>query len=731
MGLLAPCAFELHPPPQLATEAQEEDENAHLAEAEAALEAEREADEAAHSAEQHARAAGIAERLRETDTAQLDSLLTKTAMYADFIGQSIMERTEERGGVSTRAQAAASPEAKRRRVAAPAKAKRKGKSKAEVEAERASATAASKARLEDAARAGEAHAFRPSAGFVQPALLEGVELREYQKAGVEWLISLYENGVSGILADEMGLGKTVQTIGVLAYMRDKNMWGPVVVVAPLSTLQNWVNEFARFAPQIPVVLYHGSKDERLEKWAAVQRKMRSKDNSATPVVVTSYEVVLRDEKALQKPLWKYVIVDEGHRLKNRECRLFNSMRQMKSENRLLLTGTPLQNDLPELWALLNFILPDVFDNVDIFKQWFEFSTLIVDGESAAHSGEIMRREQEDHFVSKLHQILRPFLLRRVKTEVETELPKKREFILYVQLSPFQRQFQDAIGNKTLADLLGKERKTLSLQNLLMQLRKVANHPYMFDWPTVEGSDYRVVDESLVERSSKMVLLDRILALLKREGHKAVIFSQFTSMLDLIDAYCDMRGYSWSRIDGTTPHEDRQRLMDEFNGDPNRFLFLASTRAGGLGINLTSADTVILFDSDWNPHADSQAAARVHRIGQRRKVRVFRLASVNSAETKMLKRAEGKMKLDKLIISKGAFSASRTAKAAKSFTAEDLQELLADKGSGVDESILGQVISDADLHRLISRTGDPSSEGEHLAGPGFEEVGDKPKQNKLL
>jgi ATP-dependent DNA helicase len=210
---------------------------------------------------------------------------------------------------------------------------------------------------------------KPSFSARQPALVTGGVLRDYQLAGVEWLISLWENGLNGILADEMGLGKTLQTIGFIAHLKSMQVAGPYLIVTPLSTLANWVNEFKRFAPSINVLLYHGSKEERQHM---INRKMPKKKetNADFPVIVTSYEIVMNDRKFLQRYHWKYIVVDEGHRLKNMNCRLIKELKTYSSANRLLLTGTPLQNNLAELWSLLNFLLPDIFDDLDMFQSWF-------------------------------------------------------------------------------------------------------------------------------------------------------------------------------------------------------------------------------------------------------------------------------------------------------------------------------------------------------------------------
>lgn len=269
-------------------------------------------------------------------------------------------------------------------------------------------------------------------------------LRDYQLKGVKWLISLYQNGLNGILADQMGLGKTVQTIAFLCHLRAKGIWGPYMVVGPLSTLSNWTAEFARWAPDFPCVLYHGSKDER--QAIRLNQMKRGKIDDKFPVIVTSYEIVLADIKHMQKFNWKYIVVDEGHRLKNMNCKLIRELRTLNADNKLLLTGTPLQNNLTELWSLLNFLLPDVFSSLENFESWFDFAANV--GQEGANQ-EIVAHEQRNKVISKLHGILKPFLLRRVKTDVETSLPGKMEVIMYAPMSDKQKEINQQLRDKTL------------------------------------------------------------------------------------------------------------------------------------------------------------------------------------------------------------------------------------------------------------------------------------------
>ncbi|CAJ2502300.1 Uu.00g096940.m01.CDS01 [Anthostomella pinea] len=464
-----------------------------------------------------------------------------------------------------------------------------------------------------------------------PAFINGT-MRDYQVAGLNWLISLHENGISGILADEMGLGKTLQTIAFLGYLRHiMDITGPHLVIVPKSTLDNWRREFERWTPEVNVLVLQGAKEERhtLINERLVDEKF--------DVCITSYEMILREKSHLKKFAWEYIIIDEAHRIKNEESSLAQVIRVFTSRNRLLITGTPLQNNLHELWALLNFLLPDVFGDSEAFDQWF--------------SGQ---GQDQDTVVQQLHRVLRPFLLRRIKAEVEKNLLPKKEVNLYIGMSDMQVKWYQKILEKDIDAVNGaggkRESKT-RLLNIVMQLRKCCNHPYLFEGAE-PGPPY-TTDEHLVYNSGKMALLDTLLKRMQKQGSRVLIFSQMSRLLDILEDYCVFREYKYCRIDGGTAHEDRIAAIDEYNKkDSDKFIFLLTTRAGGLGINLTSADIVVLYDSDWNPQADLQAMDRAHRIGQTKQVVVYRFVTENAIEEKVLERAAQKLRLDQLVIQQG-------------------------------------------------------------------------------
>ncbi|XP_006456421.1 hypothetical protein AGABI2DRAFT_181051 [Agaricus bisporus var. bisporus H97] len=640
--------------------------------------------------------------------------------------------------------------------------------------------------------------------FEQPALVTGAKLKNYQLEGLQWMVSLDQNGISGILADEMGLGKTIQTIAFSAYLRERQNTRPFLVVCPLSVLHNWYDEYQKFAPTIPVCIYHGIPSDRAElrrtvmalpegykkskvtpkpkvnakprgrppKRASMARKSKVKpiviDDSdeentqqsdgeaedpyaSFPIVLTTYEMIIKDRVHLAKYNWGYIVVDEGHRLKNLDCMLMREIKKYPSAGRMILTGTPLHNNLAELWSLMNFILPDIFDDLDSFQEWFNLPTL----QSSIPT------DQSTKIISALHAILKPFLLRRMKADVlgndengQGGLPPKKEYVLYAPLSVRQndayqhvlsgnirkwliaggtakggakqvveekrskegdddrkdpdsresgssRHSRKCKGNKSytfdgddeeyfemlekgmvdergIREQMSKQEEdeernraalefqtrtkvkavnNMKLQNTVMQLRKVCSHPFLFDWPIDPKTNEPVLGAELVNASGKMMVLDRLLRELLKRGHRVLIFSQFVTMLNIIEDWAtDFMGWNICRIDGTTSPQRRRQQMNEFQKatEDSPKIFLLSTRAGGLGINLTAADSVIFYDQDWNPQMDAQAQDRAHRIGQTKPVLVYRLVSAHTIEDKIMERATEKKKLEALVIAKGKF-----------------------------------------------------------------------------
>ncbi|KAI9661749.1 MAG: putative DNA helicase ino80 [Bathelium mastoideum] len=747
----------------------------------------------------------------------------------------------------------------------------------------------------------------------QPKML-AAQLKEYQLKGLNWLVNLYEQGINGILADEMGLGKTVQSISVMAYLAEvHNIWGPFLVIAPSSTLHNWQQEITKFVPDLKVLPYWGNAKDRkvLRKFWDRKHITYSKD-SPFHVLVTSYQLVVMDTQYFQKIRWQYMILDEAQAIKSSHSSRWKALLGFHCRNRLLLTGTPIQNNMQELWALLHFIMPSLFDSHDEFSDWFS-----KDIESHAQSNTKLNEDQ----LKRLHMILKPFMLRRIKKHVQKELGDKIEEDVFCDLTYRQRAYYTNLRNKiSIMDLIekaavGDDQDTATLMNLVMQFRKVCNHPDLFERAEVtspvsfsywaetasfmrEGSNMdvrysvrnliefkvprligqkggrldlpgpdneqagwrnkylyhmmnvwtpenirnnsrghgafswlRITDTSIrevnsaatknivdraidlrqsqrdlgrfkvafdddqdedgftpihsmlnivdrnnraplaevskegrlhelmnisqtyfdnsclasiepcarpaasappvdldcssqssnvekenfffnpalrralypypstlesrlletkadpdllppadmlpppisdkkryneirvpsmrrfVTDSGKLAKLDQLLRQLKDGGHRVLLYFQMTRMIDLMEEYLTYRNYKYCRLDGSTKLEDRRDTVADFQTRPDIFVFLLSTRAGGLGINLTSADTVIFYDSDWNPTIDSQAMDRAHRLGQTRQVTVYRMITRGTIEERIRKRALQKEEVQRVVISGGAATAA--------------------------------------------------------------------------
>jgi SNF2 family DNA or RNA helicase len=626
-------------------------------------------------------------------------------------------------------------------------------------------------------------------------------------------------GLNGILADEMGLGKTLQTIVMLANLAvHKGIWGPHLVIAPTSCIVNWESELKRFCPAFKVLTYFGSAKAR-----KLLRQGWSKLNSFH-ICITSYQLVVHDANAFRRKKWYYMILDEAHNIKNFKSKRWQTLMNFDSFRRLLLTGTPLQNNLMELWSLMHFLMPHIFQSRKEFAYWFSNPL-----ESALEQAKSVNND----IVGKLHNIIRPFILRRLKADVAQQLPKKFEHIRFCKLSKRQKLLYEEFINTASSKTKAAEKSYLAMMNLLMQLRKVCDHPDLVE-PRLIGSPYcfegiendvickfvrrdmQIVDSAsifgdrnlffwedlgyceqlplldlpvppvmtasqdwvtqfagvkliriyhrllssrtmynrrcllqnsqksfrfivaMMQRqqflcsfgpkvseddelasvsisalshllkipyvlfrlpkvistgirnifvtgssldgcnaamfrqhltryiefpdkkmvqfdSGKLVELYRLLYEKKRGGHKCLIFTQMSRMLDILELFLNLHDFSFVRLDGSTSVEDRQKLMDRFNADPKLFCFILSTRSGGLGVNLTGADTVIFYDTDWNPAMDAQAQDRAHRIGQTREVHIYRLVSEGTIEENILRKAQQRRDLDSVVINKGKFS----------------------------------------------------------------------------
>ncbi|XP_067359440.1 chromodomain-helicase-DNA-binding protein 5 isoform X1 [Channa argus] len=480
----------------------------------------------------------------------------------------------------------------------------------------------------------------------------GGTLHPYQLEGLNWLRFSWAQGTDTILADEMGLGKTVQTIVFLySLYKEGHSKGPFLVSAPLSTVINWEREFEMWAPDFYVVTYTGDKDSRaiireneftFEDSAVKSGRKVFRMKKDTPikfhVLLTSYELITIDQAILGSITWACLVVDEAHRLKNNQSKFFRILNGYKIYYKLLLTGTPLQNNLEELFHLLNFLTPDRFNNLEGFLEEF---------------ADISKEDQ----IKKLHDLLGPHMLRRLKADVFKNMPAKTELIVRVELSPMQKKYYKFILTRNFEALNSKGGgNQVSLLNIMMDLKKCCNHPYLFpvaavEAPVLPNGSYD--GNLLVKSSGKLTLLQKMLKKLKDEGHRVLIFSQMTKMLDLLEDFLEFEGYKYERIDGGITGGLRQEAIDRFNAPgAQQFCFLLSTRAGGLGINLASADTVIIYDSDWNPHNDIQAFSRAHRIGQNKKVMIYRFVTRGSVEERITQVAKRKMMLTHLVVRPG-------------------------------------------------------------------------------
>jgi superfamily II DNA or RNA helicase len=506
---------------------------------------------------------------------------------------------------------------------------------------------------EVAAKLGEGPDLASFLGASQPRLLSGGKLKDYQITGLHWASYWMQKGVGVILADEMGLGKTVQAIGTLAALREteskqRERYSSALVVTPLSVVQAWIDEVNRFAPTMTPLQYCGGRSERdvlLDAVAADLEKhhiapashvdhMKGPSEPHYPglpgfsIVVTTPEILLSERFFFRAVKWDALIIDEAHRLKNPTSKLFQTvLLDFPGVKRLLLTGTPLHNHPKELLCLMSIANPIIFKGIE---------SVFVPDELISERGKAL--------LERLHKTL---MLRRVKADVLKDLPAIKEVILHCPLSPMQRFLYRSILSRNIEALAEATRGTgraagagkVSLMNAVLQLRKCCNHPYMFEG--VEKEPFEL-GEHIVQASAKLLFLDTLLQSLKAGGHRVLIFSQFTHMLDILQDYLFFRGFSCERLDGSVRGDERFEAVKSFQKDKEKFVFLLSTRAGGVGLTLTAADTVVFYDSDWNPQMDLQAQQRAHRIGQEKEVTVYRLICENTVEDAILKRAQKKL-----------------------------------------------------------------------------------------
>ncbi|OQR90058.1 chromodomain protein [Achlya hypogyna] len=472
-------------------------------------------------------------------------------------------------------------------------------------------------------------------------------LRSYQLEGLNWMVFCWYNRRNCILADEMGLGKTIQATVMLEHLRQhEHIRGPFLVVAPLATLGNWKREIESWT-SMNCIVYHDSEGGAETRAFIRQHEFFYRQNDAYRrrgiykfnVLITSYQTLMADAEFLQEIRWRYIVIDEAHKLKNRDAKLLASLRQFRWDSCLLMTGTPLQNGVFELWCLLNFIEPEKFPSQKLFYEQY---------------GELNTAEQ----VASLHEQLRPYMLRRVKEDVEKSIPPKEETIIDVELTTMQKKYYRAIFERNRAYLnQGSNIAVANLMNVEMELRKCCNHPFLIRG--VEQKELAHVTTEyersrlMIQASGKLVLLEKMLAKFRAERKKVLVFSQFKIMLDILEDFFHTRQYTFERLDGALLGNARQAAIDRFNDtESDTFVFLLSTRAGGVGINLIAASIVVLFDSDWNPQNDLQAVARCHRIGQTQAVRIYRLVTKKTYEAQMFEIASKKLGMHHAVFETG-------------------------------------------------------------------------------
>ncbi|KAH7687606.1 DNA helicase protein [Dioscorea alata] len=502
--------------------------------------------------------------------------------------------------------------------------------------------------------------------FLDPAHL-GVTatLKSHQLEGVSWLLRRYHLGVNVLLGDEMGLGKTLQAMSLLSYLKVNGIsTGPFLVLCPLSVTDSWMSEFAKFCPILRVLRYLGDKERRRDLRRMMHEHVQKQPPSINgqtelpfDVLLTTYDVALLDQDFLSQIPWHYAVIDEAQRLKNPSSVLYRVLQQnFTMPRRLLMTGTPIQNNLTELWALMHFCMPAVFGTLEQFTSTFyedRSSTTGYDADGVEKQFKILKH------------ILRAFMLRRTKRQLVESgtlmLPPLTEITMMLPLVPLQKKVYMSILRRELPTLLAFSSGApshQSLQNIVVQLRKACSHPYLFIG--IEPEPYEE-GEHLILASSKLIVLDQLLKRLRAEGHRVLLFAQMTHTLDILQDFLELRKYTYERLDGSVRAEERFAAIRSFSLQPpegpvkpaadsnDAFVFMISTRAGGVGLNLVAADTVIFYEQDWNPQVDKQALQRAHRIGQMKHVLSINLVTEHSIEEVIMRRAERKLNLSNNVV----------------------------------------------------------------------------------
>ncbi|MCJ1306657.1 hypothetical protein MMC25_000300 [Agyrium rufum] len=516
-------------------------------------------------------------------------------------------------------------------------------------------------------------------GDIHPSLFD------YQRTGVKWLWELYSQQVGGIIGDEMGLGKTIQAIAFLAGLHySKKVTKPIIVVAPATVMKQWVNEFHTWWPPFRVSILHTSgsgmidlgRESRREEQLASQmfdptrRKAMSKTEKAAQrivdrvvkeghVLVTTYSGLQMYAELLIPVVWEYAVLDEGHKIRNPNTAITIYCKELRTPNRIILSGTPMQNNLVELWSLFDFVFPMRLGTLVSFRQQFEFP--IRQGGYANASN--LQVQTASRCAETLKDTISPYLLQRYKVDVAADLPKKSEQVLFCKLTKQQREaYESFLNSDEMKSIVNGKRQVLYGIDIL---RKICNHPDLQDHRILSiKPGYNYGSEV---KSGKMVIVKGLLDIWRKTGHKTLLFAQHRIMLDILQKYIQsIEGLNYCRMDGNTPISARQTLVDEFNNDPDLHVFLLTTKVGGLGVNLTGADRVIIYDPDWNPSTDIQARERAWRLGQKREVQIYRLMIAGTIEEKIFHRQIFKQFLTNKIL--------RDPKQRQTFQLKDLHDL---------------------------------------------------------
>lgn len=470
-----------------------------------------------------------------------------------------------------------------------------------------------------------------SGGFSVPGDIYP-SLFDYQKTCVQWLWELHSQGCGGIVGDEMGLGKTVQIISFLAGLHHSKMLnGPVLVVAPATVMKMWVKEFHKWWPPLRVCILHSSGEaSRTGNMRSVARKIVQKVVDEGHVLVTTYSGLTTYKEMFQHVEWSYTVLDEGHKIRNPDAEVSLAAKQLRTVHRLILSGTPIQNNLTELWSLFDFVFPGRLGTLPIFQTQFALP-INIGGYANASNVQVQTAYK---CACVLRDLINPYLLRRMKADVAADLPKKSEQVLFCKLTKLQREeYEMFLASGDMDSIMNGKRQVLYGVDVL---RKICNHPDLLQRDALlSKSGHNYGDPA---KSGKMVVVKALLDLWKNQGHRTLLFSQGRQMLDILEKYVkSLENFEYRRMDGTTAISQRQTMVDEFNNNPGIHLFLLTTRVGGLGVNLTGADRVIIFDPDWNPSTDVQARERAWRLGQTKEVTIYRLMTSGTIEEKIYHR----------------------------------------------------------------------------------------------